>query len=61
MKNKVIITGILYSNLMNDNVTANNKEIPAIRINLFFQFFISSLQSFISIQAVGNPAKSSKA
>jgi len=57
MKIKVRIIGILYWKVEKEIVIAVINEITDIVINLFFQFFISSLQSFAKINPIGIPAK----
>jgi len=53
MKNKLIITGSLYSKLKKETTTIEIKEIAERIDNLFFQALISSLQSFSSKSPTG--------
>ena len=55
MKNKLIITGKLYSKLVKDIPIEINKQTTEIRINLFFQALISSLHKFDKKIPATNP------
>ena len=54
IKNKLIMIGSLNSNFVKNIIKIDKKETNIIILNLDFQFFISSLQSFDKSNPIGN-------